>query len=152
MCGSPYGRAQVHLTPVMMIQPLAKACGQVLSAAAAPGSTYLRDQGLCMPNALVYVTISSIHKVSQETRDAGQPEARAKNFQFAWYHLTLLRKFSSLHHRASHCNRKEKRKTRPTVLQVPQGEGISCPALAYSLKEMDEERQNSRWNLVLETG
>lgn len=34
-----YGRAQGHLTPVMMIQPLAKACGQALSAAAAPGNT-----------------------------------------------------------------------------------------------------------------
>lgn len=29
-CGSPYGRAQVHLTPAMTIQPLAKARGQVL--------------------------------------------------------------------------------------------------------------------------
>lgn len=40
MCGSPYGRAQVYLTPMMILQLLAKACGQVLSAAAAPGSTY----------------------------------------------------------------------------------------------------------------
>lgn len=40
MCGSPYGRTQAHLTPVMMIQVLPKACEQVLAAAAAPGSTY----------------------------------------------------------------------------------------------------------------
>lgn len=92
---SPCGRAQVHWTPAMMIQPLAKAFGQVLSAAAAPGSTYcssLKDQGLSMPNALVCVTTSSTNKVSQKTRDAGKPEARAHNFQFACHQLTLQEK------------------------------------------------------------
>lgn len=49
-----------------------------------------------MPNALVCVTTRGTHKVSQKTGGAGQPEARAHNFQFAWHQLTLLGKFSSL--------------------------------------------------------
>lgn len=105
--------------------------------------------GLSIASALVYVTTSSTHKVSQKTRDAGQPEARAHDFLFAWHHLTLVGKFSSLRHRASHCSRKEKRKTRPTLLQLPQEEGILCPAFAHWLKQMEEERQNSRWDSVL---
>lgn len=107
----------------------------MFSVAAAPGNSYrtLWDQGPSTPNALVVcVTSSSAAKLSQKTRDAGQPGAStfpqllclgagAHDLQLAWHRLTFLGMFSLLCQQSLTLQQKGKQKEevkkRPTVLQ-----------------------------------